>query len=51
MEDSGLVFGLVLADAPGRNHAVFEVTVLQRHCFLVLGVVGGIEPAAPFATV
>ena len=51
MEDSGLVFGLVLADAPGRNHAVFEVTVLQRHRFLVLSVIGRIEPAAPFPTV
>ena len=42
---------LLIADAPGRNHAVFEVAVLQRHCFLVLGVIGCVEPATPLATV
>ena len=42
---------LLIADAPGRNHAVFEVTMLQRHCFLLLGVIGCVEHAAPLTTV
>ena len=42
---------LLVADAPGRNHAVFEVAVLQRHRFRVLSVIGRIEPATPLTTV
>jgi len=42
---------LFIADAPGRNHVIFEVTVLQRHRFLVLDVISRVEPAAPFTTV
>ena len=42
---------LLIADAPGRNHTVLEVAVLQRHRSLVLGVIGRIDPAAPLATV
>ena len=35
---------LFITDAPGRNLAVFEVTVQQHHR---LGVVGRLEPAPP----
>ena len=40
---------LLIADAPGRNFVVIAVAVLQFLHYLVMGVVGGIEPAAPIA--
>lgn len=42
------VFGNGRALSIGRNHLVFEATVLARHCFLELCVEGCIEPALPF---
>lgn len=45
------VGGFFVSDPPDRSHTVFEVPVLQRHRFLMLAVVSGIEPDTPFTTI
>lgn len=49
-QDQSIRFPYIHLSCPNQwASSSFEVTVLQRHRFLVLGVVGWIEPAKPLS--